>query len=114
MLLSVRTLLLVGAAAIVAAVVSAVLLRGMEFGSWVAGSIGALSIASGLVVRALGAAQSGGGGDPRDRIEQKHVKARGRIVGKSGGAGEGDRIRQARLDAGGDVIGKQASADADS
>lgn len=109
MLLSVRALLLVGAAAIMAAVVAAVLLRGMEFGSWVAGSIGALSIASGLVVRALGA-RSGADEASRDRIEQKHVKARGQIVGKSGG-GEGDRVRQVRLDAGGDVIGKQARSD---
>ncbi|MFI0469154.1 hypothetical protein ACH347_34205 [Saccharopolyspora sp. 5N102] len=109
MLLSARVLLLVGAAAIAAALVVAVLLRGMEFASWVAGSIGALSIASGLVVRALGASSGASG----DRIEQRHVRARGRIVGKSGGGGEGDRIRQERLDAGGDVVGKQTVSDTD-
>lgn len=112
MLLSARCLLLVGAAAIAAAVVAAVLLRGMEFASWVAGSIGALSIASGLVARAMGA-RSGVTEESRDLIEQKRVQARGRIVGKSGGSGEGDRVRQTWLDAGGDVIGKQASSDTD-
>lgn len=112
MLLSVRVLLLGGAAAIVTAVVAAVLLRGMEFGSWVAGSIGALSIASGLVGRALGSSP-GAAGAPRDTIKQRRVKARGHIIGKSGVGGEGDAVRQARLDAGGDVIGKQARSDTD-
>lgn len=108
---SARVLFLVGAVAIVVALVLAVLLRGMEYASWVAGSIGALALASGLVTRLFSPSTSGGGSDG-DRIEQSELKAQGSITGKRGGQGQGDQIRQTRLEAGGDIIGKQSGPDA--
>ncbi|MEV6226544.1 hypothetical protein AB0L88_01475 [Saccharopolyspora shandongensis] len=114
MSLFVRLLLLLGAVAIVVAIVAGVVLKGMEYTSWIAGTIGAVSIASGLAVRAF-ASGTGDGGPAGDRINQKRVKTRGSVVGKSGGdVSSGDRIRQTRLDAGGDVIGKRTDAGTDS
>ncbi|AOS62192.1 hypothetical protein [Actinoalloteichus hymeniacidonis] len=112
MLLFVRVALFVGAAVIVVAVAAAATLRGVEFASWVAGSFGALTMATGLVMQAR-RSRSNNSEAPRDRIEQRHVKAGGRIIGKSGGSGGGDNILQERLDAGGDVIGKQAAPELD-
>ncbi|MEV4734685.1 hypothetical protein [Saccharopolyspora sp. NPDC049426] len=114
MSLFVRVLFLVGALAIAAAIAGGMMTKGMEYTSWVAGTIAALSIACGLVMRAF----MRGVDDrdtTRDRVDQRQVRAKGRIVGKSGGsAASADLIRQTRLEADGDVIGKQEFPNSDS
>lgn len=105
----VRVLFVAGAVVIVASLVMAFVLDGLEAASWVAGIVGAMSIATGFVARAF---PSKGGEAAGDRVDQTRVRSGGSIVGKIAGKSEGpesaDRVRQHRLDAQGDVIGKKA------
>lgn len=113
-----RSLCAIGALLIVGAVALAAWQRGMEYASWVAAAIGALSLAGGLLTRALTPApdpapeDSSGSGTRAsgDEIDQTKIRTKGNVIGKqSRGTGPGgDRIRQRDIHSNeGDVIGKQ-------
>ncbi|GAB3455359.1 hypothetical protein GCM10027570_35970 [Streptomonospora sediminis] len=111
-----RSLCAVGALLVAGAVALAGWQHGMEYASWVAAVIGALSLAGGLLARALVAGPAApedpstpATGASGDDIDQTKIRAKRNVIGKQGrGTGPGgDRIRQRDIHADeGDVIGK--------
>ncbi|GAA4907868.1 hypothetical protein HNR25_003943 [Streptomonospora salina] len=108
-----RSLCTVGALLVVGAVALAVWQHGMEYASWVAAVIGALSLAGGLLTRTRTPApddSSSPGNGAGDAIDQTRIRTKRNVIGKQGRGteGGGDRIRQRDIHSDdGDVIGKQ-------
>ncbi|MEV6232112.1 hypothetical protein AB0L88_30060 [Saccharopolyspora shandongensis] len=102
-----RTVLVVGAVAIVAAVVMAIALRGWEFASWVSAIVGAFSIAGGFAMRANspGGRDSVSGGDD---ITITNAKAGRDLIAKETHSDDSnDRIALQDVEAGNDLRAKR-------
>ncbi|MEV0088705.1 hypothetical protein [Saccharopolyspora sp. NPDC050642] len=105
-----RVALVVGAAAIVAAVTLAIAAKSWEFASWVSAVIGALSVAGGLVMQARRSGNQDATTSSGDDIRITNVKARRTVIGKeSSGDSSGDRIEIDSVEAGEDLYGKRTN-----
>ncbi|ASU77407.1 hypothetical protein CDG81_02785 [Actinopolyspora erythraea] len=97
---SARVLFLVGVVSILVALFVGAVLLGVGYVTWIAGTIGAISIAAGFVARAL-SPDSGGGKSTGDGVVPAAQRSRNRFIGRSL-PGVRDRIWQRHLESKGD------------
>ncbi|GAB3551600.1 hypothetical protein J2S53_003830 [Actinopolyspora lacussalsi] len=110
---SARVLFLVGLLSILVALFAGAVLLTMDYVAWIAGTIGAVSIAGGFVARAL-SPDTGGGKSTGDGISPGGGRPRGRFIGRSL-PGVRDRIWQRHLESrGGNSGDEQQSPEQDS
>ncbi|MGJ7908576.1 hypothetical protein ACOQFL_19090 [Actinopolyspora sp. H202] len=93
---SARVLFLVGLLSILVALFAGALLLAMDYVAWIAGTIGAVSIAAGFVARAL-SPDTGGGKSTGDGVFSGVGRPRNRFIGRSL-PGVRDRIWQRHLE----------------